>query len=89
MINLLLTFCVLVALLVHSKGNLFCQILLTIALLLFVILSLGMMELDGFEEFCDGIVDMSEVYKKLEDERLEPIFACEVEKVCERENSEN
>ena len=89
MINLLLTFCVLLTFLFHAKGNLFCQILLTIALILFVVLSLGMMELEGFEEFCDGIVDISEVYKKLAEERLEPIFACEVEKVCERENSEN
>ena len=48
-----------------------------------------MMEVDGIEEFCDGIVDISDVYKKLAEEREEPIFACEIEKLCERGNTEN
>lgn len=83
MVNLLLTICLLLAFIAHTKEHRACQILIAIALLLFLVLSLGMMELDGFEEFCDEIVDLSEVYEKLEENKLLPIeieFEDEVEK---------
>jgi len=83
MVNLLLTVCLLLAFIAHTKKHRACQILIAIALLLFVVLSLGMMELDGFEEFFDELIDLSEVYEKLEGNKLLPVeieFEDEVEK---------
>jgi len=83
MINLLLTVCLLLAFIAHIKEHRACQILIAIALLLFVILSLGMMEIEGLEEFFDEIVDLSEVYENLEKNKLLPVkteFENEVEK---------
>ena len=74
MTSLLLTTCIFLAFIAHTKGNRYCQILVAVALLLFVIMSLGMMELDGLEEFCDEIVDLSEVYQKLEENKLELVI---------------
>jgi hypothetical protein len=84
MVNLLLTVCLLLAFIAHTKQHRACQILIAIALLLFVVLSLGMMELEGFEEFCDEIVDLSEVYEKLEGNKLLPV-EIEFENKAEKE----
>jgi len=84
MTSLLLTFCVLLAFIaLHSKRPRECQIFIALALLIFVIVSLGIMETDDFEEFFDEMVDLSEVYEKLEKNKLLPIeieFEDEVEK---------
>ena len=83
MVNLLLTVCLFLAFIARTKEHRACQILIAVALLLFVVVSLGMMELEGLEEFCDEIVDLSEVYEKLEEDKLivmEANFEDETEK---------